>query len=89
MKLEEYIDGCKRTENSIAPLHQTVLDLGLTNRMLHGIIGISTEMGEVSEAYEKDVIDYVNVAEEIGDAYWYLMVLADELGMDPKELAHL
>ena len=86
MNLKEYIDGCKRTESSKAPLHQDVLDLGLTNRMLHGIVGISTEMGEVSEAYERSHIDFVNVAEEIGDAFWYTGVLLDELGIDRIDL---
>ena len=83
MDLKEYIDGCKRTESSKAPLVQSVIDLGLTNRMLHAIIGIETEMGEVAEAYENihraGRIDYVNVAEEVGDAYWYTGVLFDEL----------
>lgn len=79
MNLTEYIDGCKRTESSKAPLHQDVLDLGLSNRMLHAIDGIMTEIGEIGEAYENDVIDFVNVAEEVGDAYWYTGVLFDEL----------
>jgi len=81
MELKEYIDGCKRTENSLAPLAQSVVDLGLTNRLYHGIVGISTEMGEISEAYEKDEIDFVNVAEEIGDAFWYLMIIFSELNI--------
>lgn len=82
MKLTEYIDGARRTESSKQPLHQSVIDLGLTNRMLHGIVGISTEMGEVAEAYEKANIDFVNIAEEIGDAYWYTAVLMDELNIE-------
>lgn len=52
MDLKEYIDGCKRTESSLLPLGKNITDLGLTNRMLHGIIGISTEMGEIVEAYK-------------------------------------
>lgn len=81
MKLEEYIDGARRTESSKQPLHADTTALGLTNRMLHGIVGISTEMGEIVEAYQRTNIDLVNVAEEIGDAYWYTAVLMDELGI--------
>lgn len=86
MNLEKYVDGARRTESSKAPLHQSVIDLGLTNRMLHGIVGISTEMGEVSEAYERTNIDYVNVAEELGDAFWYTAVLLDELNIERVHL---
>ena len=81
MKLEEYIDGCKRTESSKLPLSKAVTDLGLTNRMLHGIVGICTEMGEIVEAYERTNIDLINVAEEVGDAFWYTGVLLDELNI--------
>lgn len=92
MDLKEYIDGARRTESSKAPLHQSVIDLGLTNRMLHAIIGISTEMGEIVEAYERTNVDFVNVAEEVGDAYWYTAVLFDELDIarvDAPELSPL
>jgi len=81
MKLKEYIDGARRTESSLLPLTDKVIELGLTNRMYHGIVGICTEVGEIVEAYEKDQTDFVNVAEEIGDAYWYTAVLLDELGI--------
>jgi len=64
MKLEEYIDGARRTESSLLPLSDSVVELGLTNRMYHGIVGICTEMGEIVEAYERDNVDFINVAEE-------------------------
>jgi len=81
MNLEEYIDGAKRTESSLMPLADNVVELGLTNRMYHGIVGLCTELGEIVEAYEKAEVDFVNVAEEIGDAYWYTAVLFDELNI--------
>jgi len=85
MNLEEYIDGARRTESSLTPLADSVVKLGLTNRMYHGIIGICTEIGEIVEAYEKSNVDFVNVAEEIGDAFWYTAVLFDELNIKPKD----
>lgn len=89
MKLEEYIDGVRRTESSKNPLSDAVVALGLTNRMFHGIVGISTEMGEVVTAYKDEEcigVDFVNVAEEIGDAFWYTAVLFDELNITEMEV---
>lgn len=44
-------------------------------RLLHGIIGIATEAGEMLEALrqgvEDGVFDLTNVAEEVGDNQWY------------------
>lgn len=85
MELKEYIDGARRTESSLLPLSEAVVNLGLTNRMYHGIVGIVTEVGEIVEAYEKDQIDFVNVAEEIGDAFWYTAVILDELNVTITE----
>lgn len=94
MTLEKYIDGARRTESSKSPLTDEVVALGLTNRMYHGIVGISTEIGEIAEAYEDAVIvegildiDFVNVAEEVGDAYWYTAVLMDELGITAEDVS--
>jgi hypothetical protein len=86
MKLNEYIDGARRTESSLMPLADSVTELGLTNRMYHGIVGICTELGEIVEAYEKSEVDFVNVAEEIGDAYWYTAVLFDELNITEDDV---
>ena len=94
MNLTEYVDGARRTESAKSPLSEEVVALGLTNRMYHGIVGINTEIGEVALAYEKSTrvhgildTDYVNVAEEIGDAYWYIAVLIDELGITEEALS--
>jgi len=86
MNLTEYIEGVRRTESSLKPLADSVVRLGLTNRMYHGIVGISTELSEIAEAYEKTNIDFVNIAEEIGDAYWYTAVLFDELNITPNDV---
>lgn len=54
--------------------------------IIHGIIGIATEAGELVEAldsglfaaalFEAPEIDMVNVCEEIGDVLWYQAILA-------------
>lgn len=51
-------------------------------RLLHGFMGIGTEAGEGLEALAKmhsgEDLDVVNVAEELGDVFWYCALIADE-----------
>jgi NTP pyrophosphatase (non-canonical NTP hydrolase) len=60
-------------------------------RVLHGIVGIATESGELLEALLNTKgfkgiaggdLDSVNVLEEIGDICWYISILLDELDSD-------
>lgn len=55
-------------------------------RLLHGIIGIATEAGEMLEALrqgiEGGVFDLTNVAEEVGDNQWYAAAILRALKTD-------
>ena len=55
-------------------------------RLLHGIIGIATEAGEMLEALrqgvEGGVFDFTNVAEEVGDNQWYAAAILRALKTD-------
>lgn len=58
---------------------------------LHMAIGAATESGELLDAYKKafaygKAIDNVNIAEEIGDQFWYLVNLMRMLDIDPAEI---
>ena len=70
---QDYLEGGKRT-------------LSIEEDKLgHMIIGLSTEAGELLDAYKKHKfykreLDVVNIKEEIGDLCWYLYQLADEIG---------
>ena len=51
----------------------------------HMVIGLSTEAGELLDAYKKYKfygrdLDEQNIHEEIGDCLWYIYQLADEVG---------
>ena len=51
-------------------------------RALHAVMGLSTEVGELLDAFKKHIfygkpLDKVNIEEEIGDIFWYLFVLMD------------
>ena len=52
-------------------------------RGLHALVGFATEIGELVEAIidEDTPVDWPNIREEGGDAWWYAGVLADVLGL--------
>jgi len=60
-------------------------------RIMHSIIGISTESGELLGALKKNLfygkeLDIVNIKEEIGDLFWYVAVLCDELDISLQKV---
>ena len=61
-------------------------------RQLHAAIGISTESGELLDAFKKAIfyrgkLDVTNVVEEAGDLLWYLALLFDSLDSSFEEAA--
>jgi len=51
-------------------------------RLIHGVIGITTEASELFEALYKHIVDgepldLVNISEESGDCYWYQAIISD------------
>jgi NTP pyrophosphatase (non-canonical NTP hydrolase) len=74
----EYVNLALRTESNFNPLKEEVeKDTGLSHRILHGVLGIYTELSEAGNASIND--DVVNLAEEAGDILWFIAILADEL----------
>lgn len=56
-------------------------------RLAHAIIGMSTETGEILEAFEEAVFkggefDVVNFGEELGDVQWYTAIGVDAGNLD-------
>ena len=88
MKPSEYIEKAKRTE----PKKYFFKKTGeVTPRIEHAIFGIVTEAGELMDCIKKAKIygqklDKVNLAEEAGDAMWYLAILSDALGVSFEDL---
>lgn len=59
--------------------------------LIHMVIGISGEAGELLDAVKKHTIyqkplDVVNVKEEIGDIFFYLFNLIESLGLTFEEI---
>ncbi|SRR6056300_595694 len=87
MNSKEYINNATRTESTdFKAMDKRLEDDGL-KRLLHAGIGISTEAGELLDALKKHIfygkeLDRVNMAEEVGDLFWYIAIIADELGFE-------
>lgn len=75
----------------------TVLSTGNEfNDLLHWVLGINGEAGEVAEKVKKIIRDKNGVvseedkkelAKELGDVLWYLAVFADHLGVTMDDIA--
>ena len=83
----EYIKKCLETEN-FNPIHiLTNIRNEDTCRLLHASVGFTTEAGEFTDQLKRHLfrgspIDAVNLAEELGDLFWYAAIAADALGID-------
>jgi NTP pyrophosphatase (non-canonical NTP hydrolase) len=87
MKFEEYQ---KRALTTVLTTDDKFKDL------LHWVLGINGESGEIAEKVKKIIRDKngkvsnedkKDLAKEIGDVLWYLAVFADQLGMSLDEIA--
>ena len=63
----------------------------VSNEIIHAAMGISTEANEILDAVKKTLfygkpLDKVNLKEEMGDCFWYLALLANELGVSFEEV---
>jgi len=57
------------------------------HQLIHGIVGIATEAGELLENLktaieENEQLDWVNLSEECGDVFWYIAAISDFTGFD-------
>lgn len=66
------------------------------NELLHLVLGLVGESGEIAEKFKKWIrdhnsdehkIDREDVAKELGDVLWYIAVLADYLDLDLDDVA--
>ena len=87
MNSKSYINDAIKTEAvNFQAMDQRLSEDG-TKRLLHAGIGLSTEAGEFLDALKKHIfygkeLDRVNLAEELGDMFWYMAIVADELGIE-------
>lgn len=84
MDFKDYIKEIKKTESS-----SSSNEVRATNkiRLLHAIMGLVTEAGELMDALKRHVyygeeLDYVNIVEELGDISYYMGMAIDDVGVD-------
>ncbi len=91
MNPTEYVKNAIKTESTdFEAMNERLNDDGL-KRLLHAGIGLSTESGEFLDALKKHIfygkeLDRVNLAEEVGDLFWYIAIVADELGFKIEDV---
>lgn len=86
----EYIKNVLITENNDEKSIMVRFDWK-TIRILHALLGINTENGELQDQFKKHVfygreLDKTNLVEEIGDLMWYMALLCNELGVSFEEV---
>lgn len=90
MKGDEYIEQALQTESQ--PSDEQLSRVNL--RILHALMGLQTETGELTDAVKRHIfygtpLDKVNLVEEIGDVFWYIAILLDELKVDVGDKASI
>jgi NTP pyrophosphatase (non-canonical NTP hydrolase) len=73
------------------PENEDAYDPTLQERLIHGILGKSTESGELLESLLLSVTtgeppDFVNIGEEIGDGMWYDAILLKCIDRDIEQI---
>lgn len=85
MKSNEYIENCKRTDvQDYQMVHSRLENMDI--QILHAMLGINTEAGEITDAIKKYLIygkplDDTNLIEEAGDLMWYISLLLRSLNI--------
>lgn len=91
MTNKEYVQNALVTESNNFEAIGARISQPENIRLLHAAIGLATEAGEIQDQLKKAIfygktLDRVNLAEEMGDLFWYLAILADTLGVSFDEI---
>lgn len=91
MNSTDYIKNAKRTESVDFQAIENRLCQKSNIRLLHAAMGLSTEAGEFLDSMKKHLfygkpLDKINLAEELGDLFWYCAIVADEFGISFEEV---
>lgn len=86
-----YIQDAKRTESEDFSGIAERLASRANQRLLHGAMGLCTESGEFLDQLKKHIyygrdLDATNLEEEVGDMFWYMAIICDQLGVSFEDL---
>jgi NTP pyrophosphatase (non-canonical NTP hydrolase) len=64
------------------------------NDLLHGVLGLCSESGEVLDLYKKSMYKQTNLdrekfIEELGDVCWYIELLCDVLNITREQIEQI
>jgi NTP pyrophosphatase (non-canonical NTP hydrolase) len=84
---KEYQELASRTESTDFEAIRNRMNSVRAIRLQHAQLGIASEGGEIADQLKKSffygkTLDTVNLAEELGDLFWYMALAANELGID-------
>ena len=91
MNTEEYVKNVLVTEaRDFSAVKKRLQDTG-TIRLLHAMIGMCTESGEIQDQLKKHIfygkpLDRTNLKEELGDLMWYIGVMSAELNVSLSDI---
>jgi len=91
MNSSDYIKNAIKTESvDFNAIENRLSQKGMI-RLLHAGMGLSTEAGEFLDSLKKHIfygkpLDKINLAEELGDLFWYCAIVADELGVEFEQI---
>lgn len=86
MQPKEYSESVITVENKEFETLAERFKLTRSIRLLHGAIGLASELSEAQELAEGQHIDVTNLKEEMGDIMWYQNLFIQELGFNPEEI---
>lgn len=91
MEINEYVKEAIKLESKDMDLIGVRFSNPDTQRLIHALVGLCTEVGELQDQVKKHLfygkqLDLVNLKEESGDIFWYLALLCDILKVDPREI---
>lgn len=89
MTHKEYLAGVLQTESNDAAAIEARLLKSI--RLLHAIMGIVTEAGELTDALKKHLfygkeLDRINILEELGDLMYYFSLAVNTIGSSLEEV---
>lgn len=91
MNTKEYQQLAEVTESKDFDLIRDRMKTVRAIRLFHAQLGLSSEAGEIADQLKKHFfygkpLDTVNLAEEIGDLFWYMALAANEVGISFDEI---
>lgn len=86
-----YEEAVRRTESVVAIRMVNAAGQIVSTRLLHGVMGNSTEAGELLDQLKKHIfygkeLDRTNIIEELGDQFWYMAVITHCLNIPLSEI---